>query len=460
MSYALRRKTETYIPISPPQAPHADVLGTSGAAASGGHRQRFAQLIESASQEITGRFPDYFAQFPVEVQSISALAREVHSLPVFEKFSTAELELALVRGLQVLDDLGVSVNLDSPQSDTISRVMVQSIFDAYAAVRDAVDLRPSLDGASHSGKQARERYSVGQTRSGVPFAFSHGEGRPPLIVSNTGVPLNIWSNLIHDVTFRRPWIAVPSRAGSLLEGGTPNPSSLAQDVADCREILSASELDQVDIVAWGNGARTAIALTREIPEQVKSLLLVSPTFYGARATEKYPSPFEDFLVEAYEIANRDTVSGWCLIEALPHLGMWDARAGSLPRNARRRVESVLRLPPQSCLESLFAPFSCVEYFRNYVERVLADGVYDIGAALWEIRCPMVLLTGTNDAAANTQLARDLLATYGHDVLQATLSGAGHHIQVLQYGYFRHLLDGLARRSGPVSTARLRVERLA
>src|SRR5581483_8195476 len=161
---------------------------------------------------------------------------------------------------------------------------------------------------SNSVKPVRRRYSIGQTPSGLPFAFSDGEGLPLLIVSNTGVPLRIWSHLIDDVTFRRPWIAVPSRAGSLLEGGTPNPSSLIQDVTDCREILLANGLDQFDVVAWGNGARTAIALTRELPEQVRSLLLASPTFYGARAAEKYPSPFEDFLVEAYEIARRDTTS--------------------------------------------------------------------------------------------------------------------------------------------------------
>ena len=109
----------------------------------------------------------------------------------------------------------------------------------------------------------------------------------------------------------------------------------------------------------------------------------------------------------------------------------------LRRDTKGRVESVLRLPPQGCLSVVFAPFYSIDSLKHYVERIMDDGVYDIGAALREIRCPIVLLTGTNDAAVNTQLARDLLATYGRDVRQATLSGAGHHIQVLQYGYFRY-----------------------
>jgi pimeloyl-ACP methyl ester carboxylesterase len=235
---------------------------------------------------------------------------------------------------------------------------------------------------------------------------------------------------------------------------------LFEDVEDIRDVLVTSDLDQVDVVAWGYGGRTAIALARRLPEQVSSLLLVSPSFYGARAADKYPSPFEDFLVEAYEIARQDRVSAWSLIKGLPQLGMWNARTGSLPSDSRRRVQSVLRLPPQACLTALFAPFACAEYFQNYVQRFQEDGLFDVAAALWEVRCPIVLVSGTHDAAVNTHLARDMLATYGSDVLQATLSGAGHHIQVLQYGYLRYLLDSLAARSAPVSTARLRVERLA
>jgi len=72
----------------------------------------------------------------------------------------------------------------------------------------------------------------------------------------------------------------------------------------------------------------------------------------------------------------------------------------------------------------------------------------------------VLVTGTNDAAVNTQLPRDMLETYGSDVLHATLSGAGHHIPVLQYEYLRYLLDTLADRTVPVGTARMRIDRLA
>jgi pimeloyl-ACP methyl ester carboxylesterase len=460
MNSVLRLERDSRLPLGPIRAPDNDFLRTWSSPGSSAQRKHFARLIEAATREIRGRFPGYFSQFHVEAPPLGALARNIQSLPAFGGFSAADLELALVRGLQVLDELQVRVSLDCDDSDDISMLVLHSILDAYAAAAGSIDLRAPQDDASKPVEPDRELYSLGQTRSGIPFAFAAGAGRPLLILSNTGVPLRIWANLINDMSFRRPWLIVPSRASSLVEGGMPNGSSLLQDVADIRDVLLWNNLNHVDVMAWGNGARTALALARELPKQVDSLMLMSPSFYGARSTQQYPSPFEDFLVEVYEIARQDAATGWALAGPLPEAALWHTRAACLPRNPQERAEAILRLPPQACLKDVFAPLSTIEYFVNYGERILTDAVYDVGAALREVRCPMVLLTGTNDAAVNTQLSRDLLSTYGRDVLHATLSGAGHHIQVLQYGYLRYLLDCLGRESEPESTARLRIARLA
>lgn len=93
---------------------------------------------------------------------------------------------------------------------------------------------------------------------------------------------------------------------------------------------------------------------------------------GARAADHYPSPFEDFLTEAYEVAKRDETSGRCLVEGLVDLGRSDVKR--LLRDAKRWVEAVLRLPPRAHLNAVFAPFRSVGSFENYVERVLEDGV--------------------------------------------------------------------------------------
>jgi len=416
--------------------------------------EQFSKLIAAATAEITGRYPEYFSYFGVEVQPIDGLAANCQSLPAFRQFCAAELELALVRGIQVLDDLHVPVHLTGAEPDEISMILLQSILDAYAAVRGSIALSPPPSQTGTSAELANCPYAIQETRSGARYFLSSGEGRPLLIISATGAPLRIWSTFLNDPDLRRPRLMIQSRAGSFLDGGTPHESSLSQDVADIQEALRTNEMDRVDIVAWCNGSRAAIDLARKEPGRVASLMLVSPTFHGAMDADNYPSPFEDQLVSAYEIVSNDEDVGRSLINGLAESGMTE-----LPRNPHKRVSSVLRLPPHAFTKDLLIPLSSIEYFKNYIARVLGDETYDVRTALQEVRCPILLVTGTHDTAVNTQLSRDLLSAHGRNVLQVTLSGAGHHIHLLQYGYFKHLLDHWTAGSTPVRTARMNVERL-
>ena len=443
-------------PIQRPDYP--DVLGSLGPDDRSKERQHFAKLIEAATEEITGRYPDYFSYFGVEVESITGIARNFQSLPAFQRFCAADLELALVRGIQVLDGLHIPINIAGTEPDAISMVLLESILDAYAAVHGSIALNtPPVQAVSPPGFP-NSRYAIEETSSGVCYLRSRGEGRPLLIISTTGAPLRVWSTLLNDPAFGRPCITVQSRAGSFLEGGTPNQSSLRQDVADIQDVLLANDVNEVDIVAWCNGSRTAIALAQNQPGRVASLMLVSPTFHGSMDADKYPSPFEDQLVDAYEIVNADADAGRSLINGFTEPGMTDPE--QLPRSPDRRVNSVLRLPPRARAKDLLIPLSSIHYFKNYIGRVLSDETYDVRTALQEVRCRILLVTGTHDTAVNTQLARDLLSAHGRDVLQVTLSGAGHHIHLLQHSYFRYLLDQLAAGAPPIRTARLNVERLA
>jgi len=65
---------------------------------------------------------------------------------------------------------------------------------------------------------------------------------------------------------------------------------------------------------------------------------------------------------------------------------------------QKRADSILRLPPYAHAKALFIPLSSIEYFRNYMERVLDEEVYEAAAVLREVRCPIPLVTGTHDAA--------------------------------------------------------------
>ena len=94
-----------------------------------------------------------------------------------------------------------------------------------------------------------------------------------------------------------------------------------------------------------------------------------------------------------------------------------------------------------------------------MDRAASDGAYPIKQALAEVLCPVVMLTGTHDAVVNTRAARDILASHGKNVLQVVSLGAGHHVHLLQYSYFRYVLDCFLSRVEPKRTMRLHVERL-
>ena len=389
---------------------------------------RFAQLIAAATQEITERYPDYFRHFGIEVRSIAALAKSCQSLPAFQQFTAADLKAALMRGLQALEDLHVAITVPGAEPDEISKVLLQSILDAYAAVHGAIPLNPPPAAPPQAG------YAVQESSGGARYVLTEGEGRPLLIISPTGAPISLWSTLLGDPDLRRPRLILESRAGSFLEGGTPRESSLLQDVADMREVLRTNHLDQVDVVAWCSGFRPGIALAREEPGRIASLMLVSPTFHGSMQ-EAGRKLMDEFTKQA------------------------QTEAGGLSSERDKRVDAVLRLRPHSRTRDLAIPLSSVEYFKNYLGRVLSDESYDVGAALREVRCPILLMTGTHDGTIDTRLVRDVLATQGRNVIQATVSGAGHDIHLLQYTYFKYLLDTMAAGTAPVSTARLTVERL-
>ena len=137
---------------------YRDLLGAPTAV-----RSLFKELIRASTEEITGRNPDYFSHFPVDVQPVSALAGSFQSLPAFEKFSTEELSLALVRGLQILEVLHVPVNLDSTHSDAISMMLLQSILDAYAATFGSIALKLSPVFEQSTGPRSTQVLSTAST---------------------------------------------------------------------------------------------------------------------------------------------------------------------------------------------------------------------------------------------------------------------------------------------------------
>jgi pimeloyl-ACP methyl ester carboxylesterase len=189
------------------------------------------------------------------------------------------------------------------------------------------------------------------------------------------------------------------------------------------------------------------------------MTLVAPTFHGSDEVASYVSPFEDTLPNIRKMLAQDPERGRLFLQSVVQAApSWDLSA--LKHEPEKCVKAVLSLPPQEFARELAIPLCTVQDFTNYMERAAIDKPYDISSALAEVRCPITLITGTHDAVTNTLAARDLLARCAKNVTHVTVLGAGHHIHLLQYGYFRYALDCALERITPVKTLRLYVEQLA
>jgi pimeloyl-ACP methyl ester carboxylesterase len=330
--------------------------------------------------------------------------------------------------------------------------------DALLASMGGIALKPLRIQASPVRELLHNQLSLRATPGGTSYALKSGRGTVLLIISTTGVSISIWSNLLCDGALSRPCLLVQSHCGPLFDGGTCHRSTLWNDVAAIKDVLTTEAPNDIDILAWCDGARVAIELARSIPERIASLTLLSPTFHGAVDSKLYPSPFEDNLNELRKLLSGDPGKDRFLLETIAK--SVTGEPGSRSGDPRRRQNAVLRRPPHAYAHELLMPLSTVEYFRNYVDRLTSDESYDVRSALAAIQRPILLLTGTDDAVVNTTAARDVLRENGRNVSHVTIRGAGHHTQVLQYSYFRYVFDCFMASALPRATARLEVEKLS
>lgn len=415
-------------------------------------------LLHSALTEIRERHPNYFAHRTLDVPSFETLAREYGKHPLLVSCADVEIVDAVCAGLTYFAEHSVRVRRDCERTDQISSLLIRSILDAYAASRGQILLKAPSSRRLTTADVLCGRYLLARTRHDVCYVLGKGDGNPLLVISAIGLPLNLWLSLLHDRDLNRRCLLVQGHDGLLVEGGMPQPSSLWQDAEDITEVLLTEGSHSVDILAWCSGARTAVEIARTLPEQVASLTLVAPTFHGATEVAKYASPFEDTLPNVRSLLQQDPQRGQLFLQSIVQPAA-SLDLSALKYETEKCTRTVLGSPPQSCARELALPLATVGDFENYMRRATADKPYEVGRALAEIRCPITLITGTHDTVTNTHAARDVLARYARKVTHATVFGAGHHIHLLQYGYFKYVLGCVLAGSTPPSTLRLQVDHL-
>jgi pimeloyl-ACP methyl ester carboxylesterase len=418
----------------------------------------FDGLLRNALTEVTGRHPEYFSQRTLDVPPLERLAQEYGRHPLLAERSGDDIIEVVCAGLKYFADHGVSVRRDCERTDQISSLLIRSVLDAHAAGCGRIPIKASPSGEPGTADVLCGRYQLKKTDKDVRYVLGSDSGKPLLIISGIGLPLMLWLRLLDDRDLSRRCLIVQGHDGLLIEGGMPQPSSLWRDADDIKEVVSNERLGELDILAWCSGARTAVEVARTLPEHVASLTLVAPTFHGCHEVATYASPFEDTLPNVYKMLMQDPERGRQFLQSVVQSApSWDLSA--LKYEPEKCVKTVLSLPPQAVARALALPLSTVRDFTNYMERASIDKPYDVSSALSEVRCPITLITGTHDAVTNTHAARDLLARCAKSVTHVTVLGAGHHVHLLQYGYFKYVLDCALQRTAPVRTLRLHVEHL-
>ena len=419
-------------------------------------RSLFEDLIADAVGEITGRQADYFVKCELRLPQVNALSASWARNPALAGHSLDELTNTISRGTELLSRHGVTVQRVSAEADpdAISELLVASIIDANFAAQGDFALRARLPQELPLAELLCGRYSLRKSANGTCYMFSKAAGPTLLIVSATGIPITVWQGLLCDPSQHGRFLIVQSRGSPLFEGGAPGEFSLEQDVADIRDVLVSENIQDVDVLAWCNGARVGIELCRMMPDRVRSVVLVSPTFYGAADPARYPSPFEQTLPSLYVQSAADPARHRFILATLLRSTVELAELQDKPAE---RADLVLRQPPHEHLRRIFRPFATVDYLKNYVARAASDARYDMRAALLGLRCRVLLVTGTHDSVCNTLVARDILRSTVPTFRHVTLLGAGHHIQLLQCHYLSYILGAFTSGVTPRESARMRVE---
>lgn len=415
-------------------------------------RHLFERLIDEAIGEIAGHCAEYFSLCSIDVDSPSSLAEAFRRSSAFSSYSEHELAGSIDKGIAVLQQRGITVRRGVADRDKVSELMTSSIMDAFLAASGQIPLRPAIADVQSAAERIGTSSITRTTKSGVGYVLTGGPGKILLVISATGVPVCVWDNLLCDRALARRYLFVQSQCGSLLEGGTANQSSLWEDVDRILDVLDVEKPGALDVLAWCDGGRAGIELARRLPTQVASLSLLAPTFHGAVDPAAYPSPFEDNLRDICDLLGKTPERDRFLLTSVATSA--GGNAAGLARDIRKLRNVLLRLPPHRFVRELILPLSSVPYFRNYVARLALDESYDVRAALAELECPVLWIAGTEDAVVNTNAANDVLTQAVRHLVRMRISGAGHHVHVLQYMYLRYALKCFLSGENPRDTARV------
>lgn len=413
-------------------------------------------LVDDALQEILRREPEYLSRFPLGFSTVEAQRSRYLRDPVLSDYSQDQIATAMARAVSHCVARGAHICEDVGAMDPVADMLLDSAIAGFGSASDVlssfrggdIDLQATL----------KNNYCERCTAYGSRYFVRRSGSKPVVLINATGAPLSPWSQLIADPSHDFRIVVVESKCSDLLTGGMKSYVDLSFDVDEIGSALNEEGFNDVSVLAWCSGGRTALDFVVKNADRVRSVVLVSPSLCGVKGVSPQLTGFESGLGQVCSTVRKHPAVANFFVKGIDKL----VRPADWAKNRNepvKRAAALFRLPAKDRAGALVASMLDVEFLRNYAKRDQSDSTYPIHEALQRLTLPILLITGDHDNIVNSEYVATVLDVWATDVVHASIRGAGHYAQDLQYSHFLTLANRFLNDQALTSGARVRVKRI-
>lgn len=394
--------------------------------------------VAAVIDELEARVPGFLADIGVRVGR-DDLAAAVDDASPGEPNDLHDL----VRG--TLAARGVTIG-EHPTGGPLAEEVLRGVRDAWRE-----DTRHTV-GAAPDAETVRTLLASEYERRALPDTSAHcylrrRPGQPLLLLNALGLPLTIWSRLLHgDHGYQ---LIVPELSVCrLLEGGMTATKSAREVAGELGQLIEGLDNSGVDVLAWCNGGRIGMELLRTAGDLIGHLVLLCPTFRGGVTPSGQTSTFEDHLESMFALASSGPGRAG-RVAALMRRPQPELDWSELAEEPTQLAAVLLGAPRAVLQNDMKIPMAEADSLAHYVARTRLDEALSADATGSLPGERITLICGSHDSVVANSHTVEWLTRRAPGFAHLEVSGAGHYIQDLQYGYLMHVLDRvLSERPAP------------
>lgn len=272
--------------------------------------------------------------------------------------------------------------------------------------------------------------------------FELGRNQPSLLIINAvGVSLAPWARLIQDDEFTHNLIFWQYNQEAT-HGGLTKFHSIEHYIEDINAIISALDVEQIDILSWCSGCRVSLPLSACIPEKINRHIMLSPTLQGVAGCENHTSQYEtnlnNFLQAVYKTPS--IAPQVCHMLKQSSLNEFDPSIlrALEPMQRTTGAEKLLALPAKehtAIYTEVFHEPNSLNQYAHFIENVKEQ---NISSDIKQSKANHYAIMGSHDTSVNNQAT--LTAFKEKPLSYFTVFGASHYLQYQQYDLFKRIVS--------------------